>query len=64
MADGGLAPLSRLFLSEPVGSDPAGVRGGEAIAESLGLPCGVCWKFAELGVASLEFSGDSSWDGT
>jgi hypothetical protein len=44
-----------------VGSDPAGVSGGEAMAaESLGLPCGVSWKFAVLGVASFEASADSS----
>lgn len=31
---------------------------------SLGLPWGVCWKFADVGVASLDCSGDSSWDAT
>lgn len=40
------------FRSVLAWPDPAGVRGGDANAESRGLLC-VDWKLAEVGVGSL-----------
>lgn len=60
--------LSGCFLSDTcVGSDPEGVKGGEVIwfiGLSRGLPLGERWKVEELGVGSLEASGESSFEGT
>jgi hypothetical protein len=59
-----LGPLSLasfdIFFSASIdGPEPAGVRGGDANAESLGLPWGE-WKLEELGVGSLVEPADSS----
>lgn len=57
-------PPETLFSDTMDGPEPAGVRGGDANAESLGLPWGE-WKLEELGVGSLVESADSSSrDGT
>lgn len=53
------AYLSDFFSEVPEGPDPAGVSGGEANAESLGLPWGDC-QFDELGVGTLVEPGVSS----
>lgn len=53
------ASLPGRLSPAPDGPDPAGVKGGEAKAEILGLPWGDCiWE--EIGVDSLVESGDSS----
>lgn len=56
------APLATLsMLAWP---DPAGVSGGDARAESRGLPWGD-WKLADVGVVNLdEWPDSSSLDGT
>jgi hypothetical protein len=52
------------FLSTaPEGSEPAGVKGGEAMARRRGLPFGV-WPTGVIGVGSLLESMDSSREWT